>query len=327
MGKTLPADDVPETPCRSSFRYRGQTVVVTMMTPNVPPNTIPIDGPYWWPDTKPVDKPTIVPGLIVPATFTVTGLPVPVVFGTRITYQPGPPPSYLFPFPNRRDEETELIRRPPPSPYWKEVRDLVIGPPYLDERPWSSPIGGAIAISGSPSFGFAISQLTVDTSTTVPKTLDLPLEALTRAAVQASTARAVLLPKNYKALTPTLSDPMTWVTTDADRPPAGVPMIVTDNEPTPWPIHVGPLSAAEDASLLARLFGVGSSRRTSITEDVLRETADVYRNATSDPRLAVAAHFQVSPSTARERIRKARERGLLEDIPDTDGRKARRKGS
>lgn len=281
-----------------------------MTTPFVPPNTIPMDAPYWWPDTKPVDKPTVVPGLIVPATFTVTGLPVPVVFGTRITYQPGPPPTYLFPFPNRIDPETAFIRRQP----------------TLEERGYSRPFGGAIAISGSPLFGFAISQLTVDTSTTVPKTLDLPLEALTRAAFRASTARTVLMPKNYKALIPNPFDPSTWIPTDLDRPPAGVNMIVSDNQPTRWPNHVGPLSAAEEASLLARVAGIGRPRRNSITDDVLREVADVFRSAESDPRLAVAAHFQVSPSTARQRIRKARERGFLEDVPDTDGRKARRKG-
>lgn len=271
MGKTLPADDVPETPCRSSFRYRGQTVVVTMTTPSVRPNTIPMDAPYFWPTAHgvTVETPTIVPGFIGAATFTVTGLAVPVEFGTGLDFRPGPPATYTI----------------------------------------------------------SISYVLVDTSTTLAPSLDIPLAALTRAAVQASTARAVLLPKNYKALMPNSFDPTTWVATDADRPPAGVPMITTDDFPAPFPIHVGPLSAEEDAALLARLFGTGRPRRSAITDDVLRETADVYRNATSDPRLAVATYFQVSPSTARERIRKARERGLLEDIPDTDGRKARRKGS
>lgn len=240
-----------------------------MKSPTVPLNTIPLDAPFWWPDRTPVDEPQVVSGFICPATFTVTGLPVPVTFGTGIVYAPGPPPT------------------------------------------------GKVTIG----------HLTVDTSTSVPKSLDLPLEALTRAAVRASTARGVLLPKNYKAFTWNLSDPSTWVRAEADQPlPTGMSMIVTDDLPVPWPIHVGPISSDEEATLVARVTGLSRPRRTAITDDVLRETADVYRSAESDPRLAVATYFHVSPSTARQRIRKARERGFLEDVPDTDGRKARRKG-
>ena len=57
-------------------------------------------------------------------------------------------------------------------------------------------------------------------------------------------------------------------------------------------------------------------RRNTITDDLLRDVARVYRaNQESKPRDAVADTFQVAPSTATRYLKLARERGFLRPAP------------
>ena len=64
----------------------------------------------------------------------------------------------------------------------------------------------------------------------------------------------------------------------------------------------------------ARTTSVGPQRGSQISDDVLKEVADVYQRAQrrgSAVTYAVATHFHVSESTAGKRIMKARQRGFL----------------
>lgn len=77
-------DDKSLTPCRSTFydRPRGRSITVTMTSPVIRPNEVPLSLPFVWPVFD-VDRPTLVTGWIMPATFTVDGLGVAVNFTTR----------------------------------------------------------------------------------------------------------------------------------------------------------------------------------------------------------------------------------------------------
>jgi hypothetical protein len=55
-----------------------------------------------------------------------------------------------------------------------------------------------------------------------------------------------------------------------------------------------------------------AARKVNITDDVLREVAEVYRANVSDrPTLAVAEHFDKGHSAAALYVKRARERGFL----------------
>jgi len=248
--------DSSATRCRWTFRDRGRTITVTMTSPHVPPNVVRLDVPIRWPVSA-VDRPTLVTGWIMPATFRVDGLGVDATFSTRAA---------------TRDDGIVFV---------------------------------------------AIDTVTV--SPTVPTTdLDLPLAGLLRAAVKASGVRGIRVPSGERWTWDRADDPTSYRLADD----TSSHFMTQDGPSDVWPLYVGPMSAEDEARLNVKaITGTGRATRTVLTDDVLRAVADVYNANTGTGRRAVADHFTIGLSAARERIRIARERGFIDELPSTDKRR------
>lgn len=256
------ADDTSQTPCRVTFRdrRRGRSITVTMTSPVIRPNEVPLSLPFVWPVFD-VDRPTLVTGWIMPATFTVDGLGVAVNFTTRAA---------------QNDDGTTFV---------------------------------------------AIDTVTV--TPTVPTTdMALPLAGLLRAAVKASGVRGIRVPPGERWTWDVWNDPTSYRPADD----TSTPVMTQDGPADCWPVHVGPLTAVEEARMNVKaITGTGRAPHTALTDDRLEEVAAVYKANPGNTGRAVAMTFSISPSAARERIRKARDRGFLP--PTADHYKNRKKAT
>ena len=100
--------------------------------------------------------------------------------------------------------------------------------------------------------------------------------------------------------------------------------ILSDSDSLVLANHIGPLSRSE-ARKIEGTLRVSRERPRQIDEEVLREVAEIFQSTPKAKYWNVAQALQVSESSARDLIRKARQEGFLPDVPDTDKRKARRK--
>jgi hypothetical protein len=144
---------------------------------------------------------------------------------------------------------------------------------------------------------------------TTPQNFPIPLGLLLKHALIASGARGLQLPPNWQGSV--FGDDLKFATGD-ER------FVVI-------PTSVGRMTRNEQRQHnLPDL--IGHTRPKRVDDDLLRQVADVYRSATQGDRYwAVQEKFRVSKSTARNYIRRARAAGYLDDVPDSDKRKARRK--
>lgn len=256
------ADDTSQTPCRVTFRdrSRGRSITVTMTSPVIRPNEVPLSVPFVWPVYE-VDRPTLVTGLIMPATFTVDGLGVAVNFTTRAA---------------QNDHGTTFV---------------------------------------------AIDTVTV--TPTVPTTdMALPLAGLLRAAVKASSVRGIRVPPGERWTWDGRNDPTSYRPADD----TSTTVMTQDGPADCWPVHVGPLTAVEEASVNVKaITGTGRAPRTALTDDVLAQVAEVVKANPGKSHRQVALTFGISQPAARERIRKARDRGYLP--PTADHYKNRKKAT
>lgn len=256
------ADDTSQTPCRVTFRdrRRGRSITVTMTSPVIRPNEVPLSLPFVWPVFD-VDRPTLVTGWIIPATFTVEGLASTVNFTTRA------------------------------------------------------------AQNGDGTTFVAIDTVTV--TPTVPTTdMALPLAGLLRAAVKASGVRGIRVPPGERWTWDGRNDPTSYRPADD----TSTCYLTQDGPADCWPVHVGPLTDDEEARMNVKaITGTGRAPHTALTDDRLEEVAAVYKANPGNTGHAVAMTFSISPSAARERIRKARDRGFLP--PTADHYKNRKKAT
>lgn len=256
------ADDTSQTPCRSTFydRPRGRSITVTMTSPVIRPNEVPLSVPFVW-RVLDVDRPTLVTGWIMPATFTVEGLGVAVTFTTRAA---------------QNDDGTSFV---------------------------------------------AIDTVTV--TPTVPTTdVALPLAGLLRAAVKASGVRGIRVPPGERWTWDVWNDPTSYRPADD----TSKHHLTQDGPADCWPVHVGPLTDDEEARMNVKaITGTGRAPRTALTDDVLAQVAEVVRANPGKSYLQVARTFGISRPAARERIRKARDRGFLP--PTADHYKNRKKAT
>lgn len=247
------------TPCRASFRHGGQTVTVTMTSPHVPPNVVPL-VPTCWPVFA-VDRPTLVTGWIQSATFRVDGLGVAVNFTTGTAY---------------RDDGIAFV---------------------------------------------VLESVTVVPN--VPTTdVHLPLSRLLRAAVKASGVRGIRVPSGEWWTWDVWDDPTSYRLADDTSSRRGK----QDSPSDPcFTVYVGPITAAEESRLNVKaITGTGRATRTTLTDDVLREVADVYYANPRRTIRAIAQHFGIANVTVTKWVKKARERGFIDALPTTD---KRRKGT
>lgn len=254
------SDDRSLTPCRVTFRDRGRSITVTMTSPAIRPNEVPLSVPFVWP-VYDVASPTLVTGWIMPAAFTVDGLGVAVNFTTRAA---------------QNDDGTTFV---------------------------------------------AIDTVTM--TPTVPMTdMALPLAGLLRAAVKASGVRGIRVPPGERWTCDVWNDPTSYRPADD----TSTPVMTQDGPADCWPVHVGPLTADEEARMNVKaITGTGRAPRTALTDDVLAQVAEVVKANPGKSHRHVAQTFGISMPAARERIRKARDRGYLP--PTADHYKNRKKAT
>lgn len=257
------ADDTSLTPCRSTFydRPRRRSITVTMTSPVIRPNEVPMSVPFVWPAVDRVDRPTLVTGWIMPATFTVDGLGDAVNFTTRAA---------------QNDHGTTFV--------------------VID---------------------------TVTVTPTVPTAdMALPLAGLLRAAVKASGVRGIRVPPGERWTWDVWNDPTSYRPADD----TSTHYLTQDGPSDCWPVHVGPLTADEEARMNVKaITGTGRAPYTALTDDVLAQVAEVVKANPGKSHLQVARTFGIGQSAARERIRKARARGFLP--PTADHYKNRKKAT
>lgn len=108
-----------------------------------------------------------------------------------------------------------------------------------------------------------------------------------------------------------------WIDGHGERLPHGYPRYYWNKTPTAAVRWLAQLRSP-DAPLLAddpHAPTLHAGRRNRITDDLLREVADIYNNANeigAAPTRAVAEHFQKSHSTAAKWVGSARRKGFLE---------------
>jgi hypothetical protein len=155
-----------------------------------------------------------------------------------------------------------------------------------------------------------VDSIRVDLShQTSPQTFPIPLGLLLKHALIASGARGLQLPPNWQGSV--FSDGLTFATGDQKY------VVI--------PTSVGRMTRTEQRQHnLPNL--IGRTRPKRVDDDLLRQVAEAYRSASRGDRYgAVQDQLLVSKSTARNYIRRARDAGILDDVPDNDKRKARRK--
>lgn len=110
--------------------------------------------------------------------------------------------------------------------------------------------------------------------------------------------------------------------------PATGALVETGDEWSVIPLEARRLTKGErDRIRLRGLSGQARKEKVNeISDDVLRKVAKAHRDAPYGYKVDAVRKIVVgSDSTVRDYIRKARERGFLEDVSDTDKRKTRRK--
>lgn len=155
---------------------------------------------------------------------------------------------------------------------------------------------------------------TVTVTPTVPATdVDLPLAGLLRAAIKASGVRGIRVPPGERWTFDVWNDPTTYRPADD----TSTRFMTQDGPADCFTVHVGPLTAAEEARLNVKaITGTGRARRTMLTDDVLAKVADVVNANPRNAQRNVAQAFGIGMPAARDRIRKARERGFLPATAD-----------
>jgi len=152
-----------------------------------------------------------------------------------------------------------------------------------------------------------IASLTVTFDGLRPPDVDLPTRRLLNAALHASRTRVLRIPAGFRA-----------------APDTGHPLLYVVNNPADAPVYltIGPDGAGPSRADIRKLSGAHKRRTNAVTDELLQQVADAHRNAAQGEKTkAVGQAVTVSASRARELVRKARDRGFLEAVPDTDKRR------
>lgn len=195
-------------------------------------------------------------------------------------------------------------------------------------------VGAYVEPDGSPAT-FSVGGLTVDVTFTLTQTDDgfgigklevvaqdghqveqddvdrLPLASLVKWALRAAGVHGTYFPGGYDGA---YVDAVNKVTIDSVR------LVVPADE---WVIHENQVRPLDDnEAVLLDVQGMTSKRRANApTDDELRQVVATWL---TDGERGVTDRFHVHVRTARRWVARARSRGLLEQLPDTDKRKGRR---